>query len=225
MYGDNSAIIQLYTEEKGWVPAMVKGVHKKSGIRQILSQPLSPLQVNISLSHGSEVASIGECRLLWSPLTTWTDIRKSSVAVFVAEVLHKTLQKQYVNKELFRFALGFARELEESSIPANLPLVFVVGLVEKYGLLPNLGEGRAIIGFDPASGEFIQGAASSSLDSREGEILHTFLLMQEEERVEWLIQRRDRNRLLRALLDYVRYQMEDKREIKSLEILETVFGV
>lgn len=224
-YGDNSAVIQLFTEEKGWIPTMIKGLGSKFRNRQALLQPLSPLQANIHLSHGSEVANFGEYRLLWTPQTTWTDVRKSAIAVFAAEVLHKTLQKHYVNKELFGFALSFARELEQGPRQANLPLLFVAGLLQRYGLQPEPGVSGAIMGFDSMSGEFRQGPTKSSLDVREAELLQAFLVNSEENRMDMSIQRQDRNRILRSLLDYMQFQLEDKREIRSLEILESVFGV
>lgn len=224
-YGDNSAVIQIYTEEKGWIPTMVKGLGSKSRNRQALLQPLSPIQANITLSHGSEVANIGEYRLLWNPVSTWTDVRKSAVAVFAAEVLHKTLQKHYASQELFRFALSFAGEIEQSTRPANLPLYFVAGLLQRYGIQPELTPASTIMGFDSLSGEFRQGPSKSGLDIREAEILHAFLALPVQERMEVSILRHDRNRMLKSLLEYMQFQLEDNREIKSLEILESVFGV
>ena len=147
-YGDNSLIVNLYTESMGRQTGFVKGVFsKKSAMRVALFQPLHLVETDLHYRANRQIQRLANVRMYYPFQNITFDPVKSCIALFIAEILYKTLKEEEANQELFDFLLHAiqAFDLNEHGT-ANFHLVFLVhysrylGFYLKYDhlMLPQL---------------------------------------------------------------------------------------
>ena len=82
-YSDSGIVVQLYTLKYGRIACLIKGLRsKKSGKHNVLFQPLSILDMVIYYKASREVQIMKDFSASYSPADIYSDIRKSSVAIF-----------------------------------------------------------------------------------------------------------------------------------------------
>jgi DNA repair protein RecO (recombination protein O) len=116
-YSDTSIIANIYTESFGLRSYLVNGVHgKKAKIKASLFQPLALVEMNVTNREKSTMHRINDVM----PVHTWTsipyDIRKSSVLMFINEMLYKSVREEEANPALFEFISHAVQILDLSSV-------------------------------------------------------------------------------------------------------------
>ena len=103
-YSDSGIVIQLYTKKFGRQSFMIKGLrNKKSGRHSVFFQPLFILDLELYYKESRGMQTIKELSVYYSPSDIYSNIRKSSVAMFLGEVLTSILREESPNEELFGF--------------------------------------------------------------------------------------------------------------------------
>ncbi|MBN1143172.1 MAG: DNA repair protein RecO [Bacteroidales bacterium] len=103
-YGESSLIVTCYTEQFGRITCMVNGARaKKSKTPVTLFQPLGLLEIDMYYKPGKEIQRLKDA---WCP-QHYTSISfnttKSTIALFLAEVLFHSLKEEDSNPKLFSF--------------------------------------------------------------------------------------------------------------------------
>jgi len=147
-YGDNSLIVNLYTESMGRQAVFVKGIFsKKSTMRVALFQPLHLVETDLYYRANRQIQRLSNVRMYYQFQSITFDPVKSCIALFIAEILYKTLKEEEANAELFVFLLHTIQALDLNDHgTANFHLVFLVhysrylGFYLKYDqmMLPQL---------------------------------------------------------------------------------------
>jgi DNA repair protein RecO (recombination protein O) len=105
-YGDTSIIVTIFTELFGLQTYIVNGVRSKSSKGRIaLFQPLTLLDMVVYYKENASIKRIKEVKCLHPYQTLQTDIRKSSIAMFINELLNKAVKEENHAQELFEFLL------------------------------------------------------------------------------------------------------------------------
>ena len=137
-YRDHDLIVRIYTEEFGLLSFMVNGSRKaKSRFKASYFQPLTLLNLEISYKENQSLNRIKELHLAHALNALHTDISKSTIAVFLAEVLHKCIQEEEQNQALFLFleqSLLFLNQ--QSKGVANFHSLFLLQLTQYIGIQP-----------------------------------------------------------------------------------------
>ena len=171
-YSDTSLIVKIFTEEKGLGSYIIKGARgSKSRIKASLFQPLNLLELVVGHNDKSDLQYVKEARVAYAFREIPDDIRKSSILLFINELLYKTIQEEAANQEFFQFIYDEIVMLDQAKGSlANFPLAFTVNLTYYLGLFPqgeyhgehtvfDLGEGH-FLHADPLPAEnFITGSA------------------------------------------------------------------
>ena len=228
-YGDSSIIAHIYTDVFGRQAYIVNGVRsKKSKIRLSLFQPLSVLDMDVYYKPGREIQRIKELRSYLLLRTIHSDITKSSMAIFISEVIYKTLREVEANRPLFDFLINSIHILDttEKGIE-NFHLVFMLMLSKYIGISPQItGNKKA---------EKTEGGIKAELSDN---LQNSFLMSDEElggleelykysyeDLGKIRISNNTRSSLLNKLVDYYRIHLEGIGSIKSLEVLKEVFNM
>ena len=134
-YTDSGIVARLYTREFGRISFMIKGMrNRKSGKHNILFQPLFILDLEVYYKAAREMQTIKEFSVAFTPYDIYSDIRKSSVAIFLGEVLTSVLKEESPNEDLFIFVEKSIRYFETSTDGyANFHLAFLAGLSSYLG--------------------------------------------------------------------------------------------
>ena len=153
-YSDGLMIADIYTAQRGRMSFLVPVSHsKRSKVRSVLFQPLSMLSFTATVKAGRNLSRISEV----SPYSMYTtipnDVIKSSIALYLAELLTFALRESGKDDSLFIFldrSFTLFDNLEQGY--ADFHLVFMVQLLRFLGLYPNLEGAAPGCYFDLAQG-------------------------------------------------------------------------
>lgn len=103
-YGETSIIVTIFTELFGLQSYIVNGVRNKSAKNKIaLYQPLTLLNLVVYHREHANIERIKEIQCLHPYHTVATDIKKSAIAMFMAELLNKTVKDESHARDIFEF--------------------------------------------------------------------------------------------------------------------------
>jgi len=151
---------------------------------------------------------------------------KSSVALFLAEILHKSLREEEPNEELFDFLDTHIQFLDLADQgTANFHLYFLLRLTRHLGFSPEVPPPQEGLWFDLSSGTFSQSPPlhGSFLTPDLTTLLIRFLSVQASDLGTIGIDRARRNELLDGILRYYYLHLEGLAEIKSHKVLHDLF--
>ena len=226
-YGDSSIIATIYTEVHGKQSFIINGVHsKKSKMKIGLFQPLSLLDLEVYYKPNRDIHRIKEAKpnLMFSNIPQ--DMTKSSVGIFIAEILYRTLYEEESNSPLFNFISKTIELLEvESKGIENFHLFFLVKYSRFLGIMPEQKKLKEDIYFDLQEGQFtnITPFHGVFLDKELSKTLHQLQSSNFEDIATIKISHEIRQKLLDKLIEYYYFHLDKMGEIKSHHILREVF--
>ena len=227
-YSDSQVIAQIYTEHFGRQSFIFrKTKSKKTGISLNILQPLFLLDINARFKESRQIQRAKEI----NNNPHFTDIPfnviKSSIAIFLSEVLSKVLIEEEANSPLFEFlhhSILLLDEIEDGL--ANFHIYFLYELSKYLGFYPESDISNQHKFFDIAEGSYINWSKNSK-----------FVLSEEDSKMfgmlsgkgfhqinEIKLNRKQRQRLLSVLLDYYHYHLPEMGKLKSFEILKQIFA-
>jgi DNA repair protein RecO (recombination protein O) len=160
-YSDSSLVVRILTEEMGLRSYIVKGARgPKSKMKTSLFQPLTLLEMVVSQKEKADLQHIREVRVAYPYQSIHNDIRKSSILLFLNELLYKSIQEEAVNPELFHYIFDHLILLDQTTEnPANFHLLFVIHLTRHLGFFPHGSYLNENTVFDLTEGQFLQAEA------------------------------------------------------------------
>lgn len=208
-YGETSIIVNIFTDLFGLQSYIVNGVRSKSSKSKIaLYQPLTLLDMVVYFRENANINRIKEAKCLQPYLTIPYDVKKSSIAIFINEVLNKTVKEESHAHELFDFLYysmqvfdALHREFE------NFHLVFLLKL-------------SRFLGFGAHNVNEVLGPRIA--EASEEEILAQLIRCDYEDMI--VLTNVQRRMMLDYLLKFYGDHIETLGEIKSVQVLKDVFG-
>lgn len=211
-FKDSSIIVKIYTEKFGLKSFIVNGIRSQKSKRSIGNyQPFTLLEMQIYWNEQKDLLRISESKI-WHPTPDISQkIKKSTIAIFLSEILLKTLyHEHHENETLYSF-------LEDSVIQFNRMKEgfedFHVNFL--ITLCPYLG-------FALSSPELI---TNRELDTPTYQYLD--LLIQSSSNQASINQSITtgaiRKKGLDAVIAYMHEHMDSLGEIKSLKVLHQIF--
>jgi DNA repair protein RecO (recombination protein O) len=226
-YGDSSLIASIYTETHGRKTFLIQGFYKrKSKFHSTFLQPLTLLDLEIDVNPRRELQRIKEISFAYPFRTIPFDTVKASVALFLAEILYKTLKEEESNTPLFDYIYHAIQVLDmKDTGVANFHLLFLINLTKHLGFYPidNYSESNSI--FDSVNGRFYQfmPAQFTESDRLLSSWIHNLLNISFEQLETLQLNHFTRNGLLKLLIDFYHFHLGSLGEIKSLPVLKSVF--
>lgn len=206
-YGETSIIATLFTELFGLQSYIVNGVRSKSGKNKIaLYQPLTLLDLVVYHREHASINRIKEVKCLYPYRTITGDIKKSALAMFMVEMLNKTVKEESHAQELCEFLIHSFIALDQmDGKTENFHLVFLMKL-------------SRFLGFGAHQVHDVLGAR---ITSSENEQLLAQLLGSEyfDHVVMQNIQRRE---ILELIIRFFADHIENLGEIKSVQVLREI---
>lgn len=134
-FGETSIIVTIFTEAFGLQSYIVNGVRSKSSKNKIaLYQPLTLLNLVVYHRENANIERIKEITCIHPYISLATDIKKSTLALFINELLNKTVKEESHAQQLFEFifqsliTLDFMEKEHE-----NFHLIFMLKLSRFLG--------------------------------------------------------------------------------------------
>ncbi len=137
-YGETSIIAAIYTEMFGLQSYIVNGVRtssKKGPGKASLFQPGAMLDLVVYHNELKNLQRIKEFKWGYLYKHIFSDILKNAVALFMVELLSKTIKQPEQNADLFYFIEDSFLHLDESgkNVVGNYPLFFSLHLASLFG--------------------------------------------------------------------------------------------
>lgn len=208
-YGESSIIVTIFTELFGIQTYIVNGIRSKNSKGKIaLFQPLTLLDLVVYYKENANIKRIKEVKCAHQYQALTTDIRKSIIAIFISEMLNKTVKDETHAQEIFEFLFHALMLLDhQQNSVENFHLVFLIKL-------------SRFLGFGAHQADEILGARM--LDSAEEAILKNLLQADFTEQIVMTnVQRRN---LLEAILRFYTLHIESLGEIKSVQVLRDIMS-
>jgi DNA repair protein RecO (recombination protein O) len=206
-YGETSIIVTLFTELFGLQSYIVNGVRSKSGKNKIaLFQPLTLLDLVVYHREHANINRIKEVKCLYPYQTIPTDIKKSALAMFLIEVINKTVKEESHAQELCEFFIRSFITLDQmESRSENFHIVFLLKL-------------SRMLGFGASHINEVLGAR---VTSAENEVAISSLIKSEYTDVVE-IQNQQRREILDLVLKFYTDHIDNLGEMKSIQVLREI---
>ena len=226
-YGETSLIVNAYTEKFGRQAFMVKGVRKsKKQNRANLFQPLFLLDFEIYFKEKREMHFIRDVGRTIPLNNIPYDHILSTQAIFIAEVLYRTLKEEESNPMLFHFLMSSVAYLDSLDKPApDFHIIFLFQLSKHLGFYPVNNYSSDNPYFDLIKGSFkpFLKDETNMLNRSTGLLFSQFLDLEYGSSLSTPFNREQRSQVLRELLRFYRFHNEGMGEIRSAEVLASLF--
>ncbi len=155
-YSETSVIVKIYTELFGLQSYLFKGIRsQKSKTRPGLFQSLTLLDLVVYHKEKHTLQSAKEVRLAIPYKSIPFDIRKSSVALFINELVYKAIREEEANGELFEYLWQTCIELDQAEENiATFHIYFMARLMHYLGIFPQDNHSAALPVFNMREGLF-----------------------------------------------------------------------
>lgn len=227
-YGESSMVAHILTDVCGRRGYMVQGLGKgggRKGGKGALFQPMFLLDFVGIESSKTELDRLGEVSLAVPLQSIPFDVRKSTIALFMSELLYRLVREVEPNSPLFDYVYHsvVALDVMEEGVP-NFHLWFMVGLSRFLGFYPS-GEWREGDIFDIEAGCFSSTMPHSGLyiNADNTRLLHTLMNTEASTLGTLQLSRLQRKDFIASLLAYFGYHLDTIHSISSLRILSEVF--
>ena len=227
-YGESSVIVQVFTEKFGLQSYIVNAAKKpKAKISSNMLQPLHLLDMIVYHKNTGNVQRIKELKNSPQLQTIPYDVIKSSIALFINEVLYKAVRQQPADENLFGFIFSAIEWLDhETEGLANFHLLFLIQLTRYLGFYPDRYLAGEADYFDLKNGIFSRYKPDSVLylSPPHTQNFTTLLQYSFENLPQIKLTNDDRRYLIQKLLEYYSLHIEGLGNIRSHEILEEVLS-
>jgi DNA repair protein RecO (recombination protein O) len=208
-YGDSSIIVTIFTELFGLQTYIVNSVRSKTSKGKIaFFQPLTLLDLVVYYKENANIKRIKEVRCLHQYQTLQTDIRKSSIGMFINEILNKTVKEENHAQEVYEFLCDSLIFLDDQKTNfENFHLIFLIKL-------------SRFLGFGAHE---IDEVLTRRLTGKEEEALLKKLITAEYQDA-FVITNEQRRTLLEILIRFYTAHIDSLGEIRSIQVLKEVMG-
>ena len=225
-FKESDLIVKCYTLSNGLVSLIVKGAFssKKNKFKPAYFQPLSMLSIEIDFKKSRDLYYIKTLSLLHPYTSLQTNILKSTVIIFLSEILTMSLKEEESNAGLFSYietSLLWFDTVNQSSIFHHQ---FLIGLTKYIGVPPEVSSAHLPI-FNLESGRYqIENLGRYCISGKKLILFNSILGTKFDEHNTNLKSSLQRQELLNMILLYFKLHLQGFKTPKSIAILNQVFN-
>jgi DNA repair protein RecO (recombination protein O) len=223
-YQEKSLIVKCFTLSDGLKRYFVPSAHsgKKSNQKIAYFQPLTILEIEANHKNKGTLEHFKEIKLATAYQTINTDIIKSTIVIFLSEILHHSIQEEEKNEDLFTFLETALIWLDTHEDTSNFHLILLLEITKFLGFYPNNSESDLNF-FEMTEGIFSPFQGISCLSEHET-FLFKKLIHLRFDSDQKIFAGIERQILLKILLDYYSIHLDGFKKPKSLDVLKEVFA-
>ncbi len=227
-YGDTSLIVKIYTRSLGLQSYIIKGaLSHASKSRAAFFQPLNVIEFVVSGKNlHSTLGYIKDVQMAYFFQTLNSEMNKSAILMYVAELLVKSLTEQEQNVVLYDFILHSLQWLDlADECYANFPLYFTLEISRFLGFYPKTNDAKLPF-FDMMEGHFVTSAPIHPyyLEGDSAAILSAMLNQNLDKAMQLPLNVLQRRNLLDGIITFMRLHAPFLKSLQSHEVLQSVLG-
>ena len=225
-YSDNSVITTFYSKELGKISVIIKSLHSKKSITKVnYLQPFFILDVELYHKENRNIQKAKEIKPSYNFKTLPFNVVKLSLAMFLSEIVNKSIKEEETNKELYNYlekTIEFI-DVAEKNI-SNFHLIFLLHLSKFLGFFPQNNFGDKNWFFDIEKAIFVDYKNNfNQLELPDSKIISNLLNYDFENFYKINLSKAERNKTLQNILLFYSKQIPEFGKIKSLEVMQAIF--
>ncbi len=225
-YSDSRVIAKIYTQDFGLLSFIVTVSRSKSGkIKSPLLQALTQVDLRIEKKEKSHLHAVRDITLAIPYSHLHNDIVKTTIALFTAEILYKSVREEERNDALYTYISSslMALDVAHDGV-ANFHLVFMMHLARFLGFYPLENESGPDSVFDLTNGTFVASTPNhfNFLDVEESRLFEEIFHSDFEHMHELKLNGEKRRIAVNAILRYYEAHIAGMQKVVSHEILSSI---
>ncbi len=226
---DHSQLVHFYTQSKGRVtcriPVASRG--KRAGQLRNMMTPMTVLEMVLGGRPSDAIRSIVEARILQSPyMLTIDHPDKSAQCLYMAELVAHIVRQEEADPRLWNYLTASLDVLENCDDGwANFHLVFTCGLISLLGFSVDMSLYSPGCCFDMIEGVFTTGVIGHPYYfNAESALWFCRMFEAQYDTMQQLnFSQRQRAAMLDMLLAFLGQQIPEMGQLRSVEVLKTLF--
>lgn len=223
-YQEKSLIVKCLTKTDGIKSYFVNNAFtgKNNKQKNSLFQPLNQIEIEAYHKNKGVLERFKEIKIVNPYQSIYLNIEKTTITLFLSEVLHNVLKEEGSSEELFSFLEAAFLWFDNHDEIANFHLILLLQITKYLGVYPqNNLESNTF--FEISEGVFVSSQTITSLTLEETTLFRKLmdLKMDDNQRIFSVSQRQ---LLLKILMQYYSFNFENFRHPKSLQVLKEVFS-
>lgn len=223
-FQEKSLIVKCFTLSDGLKSYFVQSAFssRKSNQKIAYFQPLTLLEIEANHKNKGTLEHFKEIKLATAYHSIHNDVYKSTIVIFLSEILHHSIQEEEKNENLFLFLESALLWLDNHEETSNFHLILMLEASKFLGFYPDISAIEAKH-FDIKEGFFTPFLGTSCLSEHETHLFKKLidLKFDSDQKVFAGIERQI---LLKILLDYYTIHLDGFKKPKSLDVLKEVFA-
>lgn len=222
-FQEKSLIVKCFTLSDGLKSYFVRDAFssRKSNQKIAYFQPFSILEIEAVHKNKGTLENFKEIKLAIPFQTIHNTITKSTIVLFLSEMMHYSIHEEEENEALFTYLETALLWLDANDDVANFHLIFLLEATKYLGFYPDITD-IDLSYFEMTEGVFTPFNALSSLSVHETSLLKKLLSLKFESDLK-IFHILERQLLLKILIDYYSFHLDGFRKPKSLDVLKEVF--
>ncbi len=223
-YQEKSLIVKCFTESSGLKSYFIRDAFsgRKSNQKIAFFQPLNILEIEAAHKNKGSLEYFKEVRMAHPYYTVNTDITKTTIAIFISEILHHCIKEEEKNHSLYSFLETALLWLDSHDEVANFHLILMMEVTKFLGFFPDSSQNNHGF-FEMTEGVFTPYQSISCLSAEETLLFKKLMQLRLDNSVK-SFHVSERQALLKIMLDYYAFHLDGFKRPKSLEVLKEVFS-
>lgn len=223
-YQEKSLIVKCFTLSDGLKSYFVASAYsgKKSNQKIAYFQPLTILEIEANHKNKGTLEHFKDIKLATAFQTINTDVIKSTIVIFLSEMLYHSIQEEEKNEDLFTFLETALTWLDTHEETSNFHLILLLEITKFLGFYPDTSDLDAKF-FSMDEGVFTIFQGINCLSEHDTSLLKKLVSLKFDSNQK-IFNGIERQLLLNILLNYYSIHLDGFKKPKSLEVLKEVFA-
>ncbi|WP_163409991.1 DNA repair protein RecO [Flavobacterium ajazii] len=223
-FQEKSLIVKCFTLSNGLKSYFVRDAFsiRKASQKIAYFQPFSILEIEAVHKNKGTLENFKEIKSAVPFQSIHTNIVKSTMVMFLSEMLHYSIQEEEKNEQLFLFLETALTWLDHHHEISNFHLILLLEITKYLGFYPDVSE-TDLPYFDMNEGVFTLFQKGNVLSEHETNLFKKLLELKfdNDQKVFHVLERQI---LLRVLIEYYGLHLDGFKKPKSLEVLKEIFS-
>jgi DNA repair protein RecO (recombination protein O) len=223
-YQEKSLIVKCFTQSHGLKSYFVRDAFssRKSNQKIAYFQPLTILEIEATHKNKGTLEHFKEIKIATPFHSIHSNILKSTMVLFISEVLQHAIHEEEKNESLFSFLETALHWLDTHNEISNFHLVLMLETTKYLGFYPDISNIDQKY-FEMTEGVFTPFHAISSLTEHQTNLFKKLIELKfdNQQKIFHVIERQI---LLKIIIDYYSFHLDGFKRPKSLDVLKEVFS-
>ena len=223
-FQEKSLIVKCFTLSDGLKSYFVRDAFsaRKGNQKIAYFQSLTLIEIEAVHKNKGTLEQFKEIKINSPFQTIHSDLVKSTMTMFLSEMLHHSIHEEEKNEPLFHFIESALQWFDHHEEMANFHLIFLLEITKFLGFYPDISEIQFPF-FEMKEGVFTPVHSLTSLTEHETQLLKKLIDL-EFDNNQKTFHVSERQIVLRILIDYYSLHLDGFKKPKSLEVLKEVFS-